>query len=78
VLGTLRPRPIAQHAARLDLPAYAARVARRPAPSALVVGAGFAGATVPVAEQDPAAWRRIIAIRRSVRGLLLKSHLARI
>lgn len=45
VLGTLRPRPVAQHAARLDLPAYAARVARQPTPSALVVGAGFAGAS---------------------------------
>ena len=46
VLGTVRPRPTAAHAARLDVPAYARQVAR---PTRLglgrvaVIGAGLAG-----------------------------------
>ncbi|MFO0677016.1 MAG: NAD(P)-binding protein [Polyangiaceae bacterium] len=47
VLGTLRPRPTAHHAERLDLDAYAARV-RRPSRSrrrVAVIGAGVCGLT---------------------------------
>lgn len=46
VTGTLRPRPTAQHAKRLDVEAYARRVASANAtrpPRVAVVGAGLAG-----------------------------------
>ncbi len=46
VLGTLRPRSLDEHAARLDLPAYRQSVARPAVPRVLdvvVVGAGVAG-----------------------------------
>lgn len=46
VTGTIRPRPLEAHAARLDVPAYARRVARANgrALSIAVIGAGIAGA----------------------------------
>lgn len=46
VLGTVRPRPTAEHARRLDLARYARQVERpalSPAPRVLVIGAGIAG-----------------------------------
>lgn len=46
VLGTVRPRPTAEHAKRLDLKAYARHVGRPvmgSAPRVLVIGAGVAG-----------------------------------
>ncbi len=46
VLGTLRPRSLDEHAARLDLPAYRDRVMRPAVPRVLdvaVIGAGVAG-----------------------------------
>ncbi|GAB4197507.1 MAG: NAD(P)-binding protein [Sandaracinaceae bacterium] len=45
VLGTVRPRPTSEHARRLDLDAYAARVSRpaRSVGRVAVVGAGVAG-----------------------------------
>ncbi len=46
VTGTIRPRPLDVHAARLDVPAYARRVSRANgrALSVAVIGAGIAGA----------------------------------
>ncbi len=46
VLGTVRPRPLREHAARLDLARYAAHIARPSQPnvgSVAIVGAGLAG-----------------------------------
>lgn len=46
VLGTIRGRPLREHAARLDVPRYAAHVARPSQPSlghVAVIGAGLAG-----------------------------------
>lgn len=46
ILGTVRPRPTAEHLKRLDLARYTARVDRpalRTAPRVLVIGAGIAG-----------------------------------
>jgi photolyase PhrII len=47
VLGTVRPRDVAAHAARMDLPAYQAHVRRvaRAKLDVLIVGAGMAGAS---------------------------------
>lgn len=54
VLGALRPRPLDSHAARLDLPGYAARVRRGEAalPRVAVIGAGIAGAAAARALHD--------------------------
>ncbi len=46
ILGTVRPRPTAEHLKRLDLARYTARVdrpAQRTPPRVLVIGAGIAG-----------------------------------
>jgi hypothetical protein len=47
VLGSLRPRPVEGHAARMDLARYARTVDRRERPGKVaVIGAGFAGLTL--------------------------------
>ena len=72
VFGRLRTRPLAQHARRLDLPKYAARVQRGAAslPRVAVIGAGLAGAAAAQALLDQGYPVTVLDKSRGVGGRL--------
>src|SRR5690606_2444030 len=72
VFGRLRTRPLAQHARRLDLPKYAARVQRGAAslPRVAVIGAGLAGAAATQALLDQGYPVTVLDKSRGVGGRL--------